>query len=133
MPAKDGDVYTIYNKSAETYFTVECVVSPHALQRGLSGRKSLESGTGMLFIFSTLAKQTMWMPDMNFPLDVVWLDETLSVAHISYGLQPCSSRSNCPPASSLYEVKYAIEMPEGDAKKYGYAPGQSLAVALNEA
>jgi uncharacterized membrane protein (UPF0127 family) len=32
----------------------------------------------------------------------------------------------------MYDVKYAIEMPEGDAKKYGYAPGQNLAVAVNE-
>ena len=133
MPAKDGDMYTLYNKVSDALFNVECVVTPAALQKGLSGRKNLQSGTGMFFLFPTLGKQTMWMPDMNFPLDVVWLDETLSVVHISYGLQPCVSRSNCPPASSIYDVKYAIEMLQGDSQKYGFSIGNTLQVALNSA
>lgn len=131
MPAKDGDVYTLFNKASGNYFEVECVVSPAALQKGLSGRQSIQSGAGMFFVFPSLAKQTMWMPDMNFPLDVVWLDETLSVVHISYGLQPCVTRSNCPPASSNYDVKYAIEMAQGDANTYGFSLGNNLSVSLN--
>jgi len=129
MPAKDGDTYTLHLSSNDNTFKVECVVSPQALQKGLSGRPSLASGTGMFFVFSDLAKQSMWMPDMNFPLDIVWLDETLSVVNITYGLQPCSSRSNCPGASSVYHAKYAIEMPQGDAAKYGFAKGISLTVS----
>ena len=130
MPAKDGDVY-ILNVGPDATFQVESVVSPQALQRGLSGRPSLASGTGMFFVFQTLAMQTMWMPDMNFPLDVVWLDETLSVVHISYDLQPCISRTSCPSSSSQYQVKYAIEMPAGDATKYGFRVGITLSVATS--
>lgn len=128
MPAKDGDVYNLRLSSNNNAFKVECVVSPPALQRGLSGRTSLTTGTGMLFIFSGLDMQSMWMPDMNFPLDIVWLDETLTVVNITYGLQPCLSRQSCPSASSVYKSKYAIEMPQGDAKKYGFAEGVSLTV-----
>jgi uncharacterized membrane protein (UPF0127 family) len=128
MPAKDGDVYILKLSSNDNTFKVECVVSPPALQKGISGRPSLASGTGMFFIFSHLAKQSMWMPDMNFPLDIVWLDETLSVVNITYGLQPCASRESCPSASSIYDSKYAIEMPQGDAAKYGFAEGISLTV-----
>jgi uncharacterized membrane protein (UPF0127 family) len=90
MPARDGDVYTLLLSSTGKLFTVECVVSPPKLAQGLSGRKNLPAGTGMLFIFENLERHTMWMPDMNFPLDIVWLDETLSVVHITYGLQPCA-------------------------------------------
>ena len=128
MPARDGDLYTLILSSNNKTFKVETVVSPQAIERGLSGRESLASGTGMLFIFSSLQKQSMWMPDMNFPLDVVWLDETLSVVNISYGLQPCPSRERCPGASSVYHSKYAIEMPQGDATKYGFTQGISLTV-----
>lgn len=131
MPAKDGDVFTLYNKASDAYFKVECVVSPSALRKGLSGRKTLDSGTGMLFIFSGLEKQTMWMPDMNFPLDIVWLDETLSVVHITYGLQPCVSLAECPSSSSMYPVKYAIEMPAGDAAEYGFSNGHALTVVVS--
>jgi len=129
MPAKDGDTYTLNLGSTGKTFQVECVVTPEALNKGLSGRKSLASGTGMLFIFQSLAMQSMWMPDMNFPLDIVWLDENLSVVHITYGLQPCTTRTSCPNSSSVYESKYAIEMPHGDANKYGFTGGMNLFVS----
>jgi uncharacterized membrane protein (UPF0127 family) len=128
MPAKDGDVYLLRLSSTGKTFQVECVVSAAALQKGLSGRKSLKTGTGMLFIFPMLDKQSMWMPDMRFPLDIVWLDESLSVVHITYGLEPCVSRKKCPSSSSVYASKYAIEMPKGDALRYGFSVGASLTV-----
>ena len=126
MPAKDGDNYTL--KIGKTRFPVETVVSPAALQQGLSGRKSLPQGTGMLFIFATIKKQSMWMPDMEFPLDIVWLDENLSVVHITYGALPCVSRNDCPSYSSTYSAKYAIEMNSGDAQRYGFTTGAQLSL-----
>ena len=128
MPAKDGDVYKLLLSSTGKIFTVECVVSPPKLAQGLSGRKKLSPGNGMLFIFETLDKQTMWMPEMNFPLDIVWLDETLSVSNISYGAQPCPDKGNCPNISSVYMAKYAIEMNEGEAAIYGFMNGTQLTV-----
>jgi uncharacterized membrane protein (UPF0127 family) len=129
MPARDGDVYNLLLSSTGKLFQVECVVSPPALKQGLSRRPSLAKGTGMLFIFDTLDRHTMWMPDMNFPLDVVWLDETLSVCNISYGLQPCVKGAECPPTSSVYMCKYAIEMNEGEAAIYGFMNGTQLRVS----
>lgn len=128
MPARDGDVYTLVLSSTGKVFRVECVVTPPKLSLGLSGRKNLASGTGMLFIFENLERHTMWMPDMNFALDVVWLDETLSVVNISYGLQPCANRENCPQSSSVYMSKYAIEMNAGEAAIYGFMNGTQLTV-----
>lgn len=84
----------------------------------------------MLFIFDDLAKHSMWMPDMKFPLDIVWLDETLSVVNISYGLQPCPSKDTCPSSSSVYMCKYAIEMNAGEAAIYGFMNGTQLTVSL---
>ncbi len=109
---------------------MECVVSPEALKQGLSGREGLKEGAGMLFLFPELKVHTMWMPDMKFPLDVIWLDEQLSVVHISYGLKPCSSHASCPSTSSVYSTKYAIEVVEGAAAKYGFRVGQDLKVLL---
>jgi uncharacterized membrane protein (UPF0127 family) len=109
-------------------FQVECVVSPDAIKRGLSGREKLEGG--MLFIFPDLILHTMWMPEMKFPLDVVWLDEQLSVVHISYGLIPCKTRADCPNYPSVYSTKYAIEMVAGQAAANGFRIGQDLKVLL---
>jgi uncharacterized membrane protein (UPF0127 family) len=128
MPARDGDIYTLLLSSTGKLFTVECVVTPTMLAKGLSGREKLAKGTGMLFIFDEIKKHSMWMPDMKFPLDVIWLDETLSVVHISYGLEPCADRRVCPSTDSMYACKYAIEMNAGEAAIYGFMNGTQLTV-----
>jgi uncharacterized membrane protein (UPF0127 family) len=128
MPVKDGDIYTLAIGSTGKTIQVECSTTPQALKQGLSGRASLPEGTGMLFIFPDLIKHSMWMPNMKFPLDVVWLDEQLSVVHISYDLQPCESNGSCPSTSSVYSTLYAIEVNAGDATRYGFELGQLLKV-----
>jgi uncharacterized membrane protein (UPF0127 family) len=129
MPARDGDTYTLRLGRGPKLFVVETVVSPQALQKGLSGRKKAPAaGHGMLFVFPDLAKQSMWMPDMAFPLDIVWLDENLTVVHITEGATPCPSRDACPHHSSRFMVKYAIEMSAGQAGLYGFLPGVQLSV-----
>jgi len=130
MPAKNGDTFTLQIGSTGSTFFVECAVTSAALTKGLSGRQSLTSGTGMFFIFRMLNKQSIWMPGMNFPIDVVWLDENLSVVNITYAAVPCIEGNDCPSYSSQYSALYAIEMPAGDAKKYGFATGTDLRVLL---
>jgi len=129
MPVKDGDTYTLVIGGTRT-FQVECAVSPEALKKGLSGRKGLTEGTGMLFLFPELKEHTMWMPDMNFPLDVIWLDEQFSIVHISYGLRPCEPDQICPSVSSIYSSMYAIEVVAGQAAAYEFRLGKDLKVVL---
>lgn len=126
MPASDGDVYTLILSTTGRAISVECAVSPSALKQGLSGRKELALGHGMLFVFETLDRHTMWMPDMHFPIDVIWLDETLSVVNITYNLQPCQDTQNCPSSSSVYMCKYAIEVYAGEAARQGFIQGTQL-------
>ena len=130
MPGvKDGDTYTLIIGGTKK-FQGECAVSPEALKKGLSGRKRLPEGRGMLFLFPELKEHTMWMPDMNFPLDVIWLDEQFSIVHISYGLRPCEPDQTCPSVSSIYSSMYAIEVVAGQAAEYGFRLGQDLKVLL---
>lgn len=128
MPARDGDRYTLRLGQTYKLFRVETAVSSEALKKGLSGRKRLNSGHGMLFVFPELKRQSMWMPDMHFPLDIVWLDEHLAVVHVTEGAVPCASRDECPSHSSRFLAKYAIEMTAGEAGRYGFAPGLQLSV-----
>jgi len=126
---KDGDIYTLrLGKGSRTTFKVEVVISDSAIKQGLSGRERLEPGAGMLFIFNELGRQAMWMIEMKFPLDIVWLDENLQVVHITYGANPCKSRAECPSYTSRYRVKYAIEMVAGVAEEYGFSIGLNLVV-----
>ena len=128
MPAKDGDIYMIRVGLGGKVIRVETAVSPAATTQGLSGRPSMPLGTGLMFIFPGLAIQSMWMPNMRFPLDIIWLDEHLSVVSITYGAPPCPNVNQCPPHTSTYMSKYAIELNAGDAIAYGFRKGISLAV-----
>lgn len=44
-------------------------------RQGLSGRESLPEDTGLLFVFNSSRRHGIWMKDMNFPIDIMWLDE----------------------------------------------------------
>lgn len=53
---------------------VEIADNQELRARGLSGRTSLDAGTGMLFIFDSKGvKPGFWMKDMLIPLDFIWI------------------------------------------------------------
>lgn len=55
---------------------------------GLSGRNELPRDQGMLFVFPTSDRHGIWMKEMNFPIDVIWLDEEMRVVHIEREVRP---------------------------------------------
>ncbi len=55
--------------------TVELAVTADQQAQGLSGRDSLATNTGMLFVFTPPAQVPFWMKDMKFPLDFVWIKD----------------------------------------------------------
>ncbi|MCL4404088.1 DUF192 domain-containing protein [Patescibacteria group bacterium] len=42
--------------------------------QGLGGRTSLNINDGMYFIFPDAESYGFWMKDMNFPIDIVWIN-----------------------------------------------------------
>lgn len=55
---------------------------------GLSGRKNLKENTGLLFVFEKKDFYGIWMKDMNFPIDIIWLDEDFKVVGIKENARP---------------------------------------------
>ena len=107
-------------------FQVEIARTPEELRKGLSDRPYLAPRNGMLFIFSKTSIQSMWMPSMNFPLDIVWLDGTLKIVSIRYDCEPCSSLDDCPSISSIKKCQHAIEFAAGEVKALGFREGDRL-------
>ena len=109
-------------------FPVEVVVSASAMQRGLSGRAKLEPGHGMLFSFKQQLVHSMWMPDMHFVLDIVWIDDTFTIVHVNKNAVPCASRipTECASYSSEYPALFAIEVNAGDAEALGLRVGDKI-------
>jgi uncharacterized membrane protein (UPF0127 family) len=126
-PWRDGEqiVLSVASKPYNT-LRVEVVSTPETLRKGLMGRKTLPPRYGMLFVFERETLQSMWMPNMKFPLDIVWLDANMKIVNISYWAEPCIEGGQCPSISSNYRAKYAIEMTAGGADAQGLAVGQFL-------
>lgn len=47
-----------------------------ARKKGLSGHDTLPINEGMLFVFDKSAKWGIWMKNMKFPIDIIWIDDS---------------------------------------------------------
>ena len=59
-------------------------------EKGLSGTKELQLTDAMLFVFDENDKHGIWMKDMLFPIDIVWLDEKRKVIYMVKHAEPSS-------------------------------------------
>jgi uncharacterized membrane protein (UPF0127 family) len=123
---KDGDTLHLRTPKGQR-FEAELALSAPATKKGLMFRDGLPSKTGMFFLFTEPAKRrSMWMNNMRFPLDVVWLDGSLTIVSIRYNCEPCVSEERCPRISSIRKAQHAIEFSAGDADALGLQIGQTL-------
>jgi len=53
---------------------LEVVNTPQSITQGLSGRKEL-GVDGMLFVFDQPTTPQFWMKEMNFDLDIIWINQ----------------------------------------------------------
>lgn len=77
--------------------------------KGLSGTKSLLQNTGMVFIFDREDMQGIWMKDMNYSIDIVWLDSLCRVT----GLKNAGPDSYPEVFLPIMPSKYVLEVPSG--------------------
>jgi len=63
---------------------------PEEREKGLSGLSSLPKKSGLLFIFDTSDHHGIWMKDMNFPIDIIWIDENMRIVDVTEVLKPDS-------------------------------------------
>lgn len=57
----------------DTAVIVEIADDVFERSRGLSGRESLPENQGMLFVFDNPDFHGIWMKEMFFPIDIVWI------------------------------------------------------------
>ncbi|OYX42108.1 hypothetical protein B7Y94_04015 [Candidatus Saccharibacteria bacterium 32-49-12] len=87
--------------------------TPQELQKGLGGRTSLGRDEAMLFVFESDGPQSIWMKDMKFPLDIIWLDRAKRVVHIERHVQPDAVPHDT--YESTVPARYVLEMNAGRA------------------
>lgn len=91
--------------------------------QGLSGRSGLSENTGMLFVFEEDDRHGIWMRDMRFPIDILWLDSTLKVVSLKEYVDPASYPETFYPSEP---VRYVLELPAGFTSVHGITEGDQV-------
>ena len=104
---------------------IEVATSPTEKQKGLSGRNFMRKNSGMLFIFSQPDFYPFWMKDMEFPIDIIWLDENLQIINIEKNITPDTFPKKFIPR---LPAKYALEINAGWSDKNKVKEGVNIKV-----
>lgn len=104
-------------------YTLEVAVDATQHAKGLGGRESLPHDAGMLFVFDMPGAYCFWMKDMQFAIDIIWLDDTYKVVHLEQNVSPKTHPSSfCP----TQQARYVLELNAGEAKRSGISQGKTL-------
>lgn len=127
LPDKNGNKLVKESASSclqvgSNCFEVERADTNEKRMKGLSGRSGLGGNHAMLFVFETPEEVCMWMKDMRFSIDMLWLDDTSTIKKIKENVAP----QTYPKAFCSNDTKYVLEIDAGLAKKTGVKIGDRL-------
>ena len=80
---------------------------PKEHEIGLADYSSLALGEGMLFVFDKSASYIFWMKNVEFAIDIIWIDEAKKIVDIA---------PNVPPEPNKNEKELTRYKPKSDAK-----------------
>lgn len=103
-------------------FNVERADTNEKRLKGLSDRDNLPQDQAMLFLFDTPMEQCMWMKDMRFVVDMIWLNENKEVIKIEPNVAP----ETYPKSFCAENTKYVIEINADLANSLRLAIGDKI-------
>lgn len=78
--------------------------------KGLSDTPYLPEEVVKFFVFDSVGFHSIWMKDMNYSIDIIWLDEEGKIVHLVEGAAPESFPAMFVPKN---EAKYVVEAVDG--------------------
>jgi uncharacterized membrane protein (UPF0127 family) len=94
-------------------------------EKGLSGKLNLPENNGILFVFERPGLYSFWMKDMNFAIDIIWLDENMLVVDIKERAKPSSYPERF---ISDEPARYVLEANAGFVSSAGIKIGSSAKI-----
>ena len=107
---------------------VEIADTKEKRSKGLGGRESLATDSGMLFIFEKLDKYAFWMKGLSFPLDFIWIkgDRVMEVTQDVKPPLPGQSDESLPIYSSKVDIDKVLEVNSGMANQLNIKEGSII-------
>lgn len=96
-------------------FSAQVLKTDKELTKGLSGRSSMGADEAVLFVFGGDDKWSIWMKEMQFPIDIVWLDKNKKVVHIVKNVSPESYPNER--FAPTENARYVVEFVAGTVEK----------------
>ncbi len=111
--------------------TVQASVADSLPERikGLSGTPYLPDGIVKLFAFGAEGEHGIWMKDMNYPIDIIWVSKSGVIVHIQKKVTPETYPDSF---SSPKPAWYVIEAPAGFTEVNGVSLGDTVIVPSQE-
>lgn len=104
----------------------EVADTPEKLLFGLAFRNVLPPDEGMVYIFAESGPHRIWTKEFQFPVDVIWVDESKIVVHVVEKAPPCTA-SRCPwYGPPPQDARYVIEANAGFVKQAKVVIGAHL-------
>lgn len=124
----EDEIQTVYGPLVPLYFgrvqmRASIADTEAERQQGLSGTPSLPIGIVKLFVFDEPIVAPFWMKDMNYPIDILWLDADKKIIYVAPNLTPETYPTTFGPAEPSL---YVIETPAGQAAREGMKVGSSF-------
>jgi uncharacterized membrane protein (UPF0127 family) len=102
-------------------YMVRVVSEASDREKGLSGTVSLSKDQGMLFVFNESDKWGIWMKNMNYPIDILWIDQTKTVVEIATNVSPETYPSTVFRPGK--PARYVLELAAGSASDASISVG----------
>lgn len=95
--------------------TINVAIADNPLKRiqGLSGLENLANDEGMLFVFDDSGKHGIWMKNMNFAIDILWLNDTGEVVHVVERAPIANDDMGLLVYQNDTPARYVLEIPAG--------------------
>jgi uncharacterized protein len=128
VATKYGNCDEIYQNNAVVHanahdLSTQVADSNQEREQGLSGKGCMPAGKAMRFDFDTPGEYGIWMKNMKFAIDIVWLAEDKTVVHVENNVGPETYPKIFTPLSP---AKYVLETKSGQADKLGLKLGDKL-------
>jgi len=108
-------------------FVVDIADTEKLREKGLSFRKTLNKDSGMIFVFEKPETHHFWMKDMDFPIDIIWIDEDLKIGNIEKNIDPKTYPNSYSPESPS---QYVLEINGGRSDELGIKEGEPVIINL---
>lgn len=103
-----------------------------ARTRGLMFQNELPYDKGMIFVFDDEQIRSMWMLNMQFPLDLIWFDHEGNVVHIAKNAEPCKSALETMACTfqnaENKKAQYVLEVTAGFVDKFNITEKSKLQI-----